>query len=91
MSESELNEGTEHYSPPAGDVFICMLGALVAAGVAWSVLFGLFAGANYGLTYFQITLPELAARALDLSSTVVPALAALIAGFIGYRFLMKLP
>jgi hypothetical protein len=91
MSDAIAHEGTENQALSAGDLIICMLGALVAAGVAWSVVFGLFAGANYGLTYFQIAVPDLALQALDISSKVLPALAALIAGWIGYRFLIKLP
>ena len=91
MSETNTLEGSEHYSPPTGDVIVCLLGALVAAGITWAVVFGLFAAANYGLAQFQITLPQLAFDALDLGAKAVPALAALIAAAIGYRFLIKLP
>lgn len=91
MSEVEMQEGPAHYNPPASDVIVCLLGALVAAGITWAVVFGLFVGANYGITQFQITLPQIVLDGLDLGAKVVPILAALIAGLVGYRFLIRLP
>lgn len=91
MTEGDLDHEQEHYSPPAGDVLVSILGAVFFGLAAWSVVFGLFVGANYGLEYFQIAVPELVTTGLDISSKVLPALAALITGWLSYRFLIRLP
>ena len=91
MSEVDTHEGSAHYSPPANDVIICLLGALVAAGITWAIFFGLFAGANYGIAQFQITLPQFALDGLDLGAKIIPILGALVAGLVSYRFLIRLP
>lgn len=91
MAESELQEGPEHSAPLTRDVIVCLLGAIAAAFVAWAAAYGLFAGLFYGLTYFNIVLPELAVSALIVIAGASPVLAALLAAFIGYRFLIKLP
>ncbi len=91
MSEGELHQGSEHYAPPTSDVVVCMLGAIVAAFVAWAAVYGLFVGLFYGITNFNIVLPELAVTALNGIAGVSPLLAGLLAAVIGYRFLIKLP
>jgi hypothetical protein len=91
MSEGELHQSSEHSAPPTRDVIVCLLGAVAAAFVAWAAVYGLFAGLFYGLTNFNIVLPELAVSALNAIAGVAPLLAALIAAAIGYRFLIKLP
>jgi len=91
MAEGETHQELENYSPPAQDMFISALGALVFAGLAWAVVMGVFIGTNFGLEYFQITVPELVTTGLDLASKVLPVLAALITGWLSYRFLIRLP
>ncbi len=91
MSEGELHQSSEHSAPPTRDVIVCLLGALVAAFVAWASVYGLFAGLFYGLTNFNIVLPELAVTVLHAVAGAAPLLAALLAAVIGYRFLIKLP
>lgn len=88
---SDLHEVPERYGLPMGDLIVCLLGAFVLALAAWALVLGLFAGANYGLTYFQLTLPNLAASALSLGSKTISILAGLLAGLLGFRFLARLP
>lgn len=83
---------TEHVSgPKAMDVFVGLLGAATIAGVVWSVVFGLFAGAAYGLEYFQVQLPQLATDGLQAASQLLPWLAAIPAAWFGYQFIIRLP
>lgn len=84
-------QATEHKGPSGSDVFISMLGAVVAAGVVWSVVFGLFAGTSYGLEYFKIAVPDVVSSILQTASMIVPVLAAIPAGWLGYKFILKLP
>jgi hypothetical protein len=90
MSVGQMHE-SEHSGPSGSDVFISMLGAVVAAGVAWSVVFGLFAGASYGLEYFKIVVPEIVTTVLRVGSMIVPVLVAIPAAFLGYKFILRLP
>ncbi|MCL4257369.1 MAG: hypothetical protein KJZ53_02430 [Anaerolineales bacterium] len=83
---------TEHGSGlEATDIFVGLLGAGTIAGVVWSVVFGLFAGAAFGLEYFQVQLPQLAADGLHVASQVLPWLAAIPAAWFGYQFIIRLP
>ncbi|QYK51735.1 MAG: hypothetical protein KF701_04380 [Anaerolineales bacterium] len=83
---SEHGSGLE-----AADIFVGLLGAGTIAGVVWSVVFGLFAGAAFGLEYFQVQLPQLAADGLHVASQVLPWLAAIPAAWFGYQFIIRLP
>ncbi len=91
MAEAQIHQEAEQYGPPIGEVIICALGALSFAGLAWAVVFGVFVGANFGLEYFQIIVPELVTTGLDIGSKVLPVLAALATGWLSYRFLIRLP
>ncbi|UYN90248.1 MAG: hypothetical protein KIT08_03180 [Anaerolineales bacterium] len=75
----------------ATDIFVGLLGAGTIAGVVWSVVFGLFAGAAFGLEYFQVQLPQIAADGLHIASQVLPWLAAIPAAWFGYQFIIRLP
>lgn len=91
MAETNMQQEGEHYAPPAGDLLVSALGALFLALVAWSLVFGLFFGANFGLEYFKIAVPELVTTGLEIGSKVLPVLVALVTGWLSYRFLIKLP
>ncbi len=83
---------SEHASGPAAmDIFVGLLGAGTIAGVVWSVVFGLFAGAAYGLEYFQVQVPQLVTDGLHIASQVLPWLAAIPAAWFGYQFIIRLP
>lgn len=91
MTEAGVHQETDQYGPPLQDILICAFGALFFAGLAWALVFGLFFGANFGLEYFKITVPELVVTGLEIGSKVVSVLAALVTGLLSYKFLIKLP
>lgn len=90
MSVGETHH-LEHAGPSATDVLIAMLGAVVIAGVVWSVVFGALAGIAYGLEYFQIALPEVAVSGLQIATQFLPILAAVPAAWVSYKFILRLP
>lgn len=90
MSVGHAHE-TEPSGPSGSDVFISMLMAVVAAGVVWALVYGVFAGASYGLEYFKIVVPEIVTTVLRTASMIVPVLAAIPAAWLGYKFTLKLP
>ena len=87
----EESHNSGHGGPPAMDVFIALLGAGVVAGVVWSIVYGVFAGAAFGLEYFNIALPEIVTSGLQLAARFLPLLAAIPAGWLGYKFILRLP
>jgi hypothetical protein len=88
MSVGHTNQAQ---GPSGSDVFVSMLGAAVVAGVVWSVVFGLFAGASYSLEYFKLTVPEIVTTILRVGSMILPVLAAVPAAWKSYSFILKLP
>jgi hypothetical protein len=88
MAEHE----SEHYGPPAMDVFISMLGALVIGGVVWAGGFGTVAALNYAGEIFQIYPPanQLINTTIQTGYVAGPILAGLLAAWLAYRFLLKL-
>lgn len=87
--EEAHNSG--HQGPSAMDVFIALLGAAVAAGVVWSLVYGVFAGAAYGLEYFSIAVPPIVTDGLHIAGRWLPVLAAIPAAWFGYKFILRLP
>lgn len=91
MTETHSNE-QEHYGPPATDVFISALGALVIGGVVWAGGYGTVAGINYAAEQFAIYPPanQLINSAILTGYVAGPILAGLLAAWLSYRFLINL-
>jgi hypothetical protein len=82
----------EHYEPPAQDVFISALGALVIGALVWAGGYGTvlaidFAGQTFG---FYPPANPLINGAITTGYLVGPILAGLVAFWLSYRFLLKL-
>lgn len=91
MTQTQPSEH-EHYGPPAMDVFISALGALVIGGVVWGGGAATVAGINYGAELLGIYPPanDLINGAILTGFTVGPILVGLLAAWIAYRFLLNL-
>lgn len=89
---AEHTNESEHYGPPAIDVFISAMGALVIGSVIWAGGYLTVLGINYGLETFGLALPAnpLINGAIQTSFVAVPILAGLVAAWLSYRFLLKL-
>ncbi len=85
------NEG-EHYGPPPTDVIISLLGAIVIGGIVWAGGYGTVAAVNYAGQTFQIYPPAnpLINTLIQIGFVAGPVLAALLATWLAYRFLIKL-
>jgi hypothetical protein len=90
MSVGETHQ-SEHSGPSGSDVLIAMLGAVVLAGVVWSVVFGVLAGIPVGLEYLKVTLPEVAVSILNAATQIAPWLAAIPTAWFSYKFILRLP
>lgn len=91
MSVGESHTSEHASGPETMDIFVSLFGAAVIAGVVWSLVFGVFAGVAYGLEYFQVQLPQLAADGLRIAGNVLPWLAAIPAAWFGYQYIIRLP
>lgn len=91
MSVGESHTSEHGSGLQAMDIFVSLFGAAVIAGVVWSLVFGVFAGAAYGLEYFAVEVPQLAADGLRLAGSVLPWLAAIPAAWFSYQFIIRLP
>lgn len=91
MALAQMNQESEHQGPSTSDVLICMFGAAAIAFAVWAAVFGVFAGALYGLEYFKLIVPELVTNGLRAAQAIVPVLAAIPAAWFSYKFLIRLP
>lgn len=87
----EGSHHAEHTGPSGSDVLIAMLGAAVIAGLVWALVFGALAGVAFGLEFFKVTLPQVAADGLQAATRILPVLAAIPAAWLSYKFILKLP
>lgn len=89
MSETT---NTHEYGPPAMDVFISALGALVIGAVIWAGGFITFWGVDYLTAMFGIYPPDnaLLNGAIRAAFVGIPILAGFGATWAAYRFLLKL-
>lgn len=89
---TENTHEPEHYGPPPMDMFISALGALVIGGIVWAGGYGTVLAINYGAEMLGIYPPAnpLINSAIQTGFLVGPILAALVAFWLSYRFLLKL-
>jgi hypothetical protein len=91
MYEADIQE-QETRGPAVSDVVISLLAALAVAGVVWGAGVGVVAGLNYAGEYFEIGPPTqpMIAGAIHTAYTIVPILAGIAAGWVAYRFVIRL-
>lgn len=91
MSDTHIDEYTiQDYS--LGDHVIAFLEALALGGFAWGIAWGLVQGAQFGLAYFEISLPEqgLVAWAVWLAFNGGPVLFGLLIAAFTYSKVLKM-